>query len=142
MEPRIVYFSSATENTKNFADKVGIPADRIHLRRNDPRLHVDYDYVLMVPTYGGGNNPRTVPRQVVEFLNVEQNRKHCIGVIGTGNMNFGEAYCLAAKIVANKLQVPLFYMLELRGMPHDVERVREGVHEVFEHRKNEAQRAE
>lgn len=127
----IVYFSGATENTKNFVEKTGLPAQRIHLRRGDPRLHVDSPYVLILPTYGGGEQRGAVPKQVIEFLNVENNRKHCIGVIATGNMNFGETYCLAGKIVAQKLRVPLLYCLELRGTPEDVEKVRSGVEKML-----------
>lgn len=129
---RIVYFSSSTETTSRFVDKVGIESERLPLRRNDPELFVDYDYVLIVPTYGGGVNSTAVPRQVVKFLNVEENRKHCIGVIASGNTNFGEAYLLGGKIVANKLKVPLLFGFEMMGTAEDVVQVRDGLTENWE----------
>ena len=42
----VVYFSSATENTKRFVEKLGLPSQRIPLRRSDPELTVDEPYVL------------------------------------------------------------------------------------------------
>ena len=72
--PHIVYFSSATNNTKRFVEKVGLPAERIPLRPKEDPLHVDDEYVLVVPTYGGGNQKGAVPKQVIKFLNDEHNR--------------------------------------------------------------------
>lgn len=121
---RLIYFSSVTENTKRFVEKVGYPAERIPLRRTDPELYVDYDYVLVTPTYGGGTHKGAVPKQVIKFLNIEENRNHCVGVISSGNINFGEAYLLAGRIIAKKLDTPLLYGFELMGTPNDVDNVR------------------
>ena len=70
----LVYFSSASENTHRFVQKLGLPAQRIPLTSKDAALHVTEPYVLVVPTYGGGNGAGAVPRQVVKFLNDEANR--------------------------------------------------------------------
>lgn len=129
---RVVYFSSATQNTKRFVEKVGVPAQRIPLRATDPALRVDYDYVLITPTYGGGTARGAVPKQVIHFLNVAENRAHCLGVISSGNANFGSAYALAGDIVAAKLRVPLFYRFELLGTPDDVRAVREGLRALWQ----------
>lgn len=92
----------------------------------------------MVPSYGGGEDRSAVPKQVIKFLNVESNRNLCIGIIAAGNMNFGKHYCIAGKIISSKLQVPVFYQFELRGMPGDSERIEEGIREVFKkHAKGE-----
>lgn len=125
--PRLVYFSSATENTKRFVDRVALPAERIPLRAGDSPLNVDYDYVLVVPTYGGGNLRGAVPKQVIKFLNNPDNRAHCKGVISAGNTNFGTAYCIAGDMVAQKVGVPHLYKFELLGTPQDVTRVQEGL---------------
>lgn len=126
-QPQIVYFSSATENTRRFVERVGYPAQRIPLRRIDPDIEVTEPYVLVLPTYGGGNVRGAVPKQVIKFLNDEQNRNLCRGVISSGNMNFGEAYCLAGDIVSKKVGVPHLYKFELLGTPQDVDRVKEGL---------------
>ncbi|MGV0344622.1 class Ib ribonucleoside-diphosphate reductase assembly flavoprotein NrdI [Corynebacterium lehmanniae] len=125
----VVYFSSATENTKRFVEKLGLPSQRIPLRRNDPELNVDEPYVLICPTYGGGvsvsgGNSRPVPGQVIRFLNNEGNRSLIRGVIAAGNSNFGADYCLAGKVIADKCKVPYLYRFELMGLAEDVAHVR------------------
>lgn len=131
-QPKLVYFSSVTENTKHLVDQLPFPAERIPLRRTDPFLHVTEPYVLFVPSYGGGEEDSAVPKQVIKFLNDPQNRSLCLGVIAAGNMNFGAHYCIAGRIIEHKLGVPTFYRFELRGMPGDLERIEEGLLEVFE----------
>ncbi|MDM8085925.1 class Ib ribonucleoside-diphosphate reductase assembly flavoprotein NrdI [Cellulomonas cellasea] len=123
----LVYFSSASDNTHRFVQRLGIPAQRIPLTPKQPFLHVHEPYVLMTPTYGGGNEGGAVPRQVVKFLNDEGNRSLIRGVIAAGNTNFGEAYCIAGDIIAAKCQVPYLYGFELLGTTEDVTRVREGL---------------
>lgn len=88
---------------------------------------MDREYVLLVPTYGGGNLKGAVPKQVIKFLNDPHNRSLCRGVIASGNTNFGEAYCVAGDIIAAKLKVPFLYRYELLGTPTDVARVKEGL---------------
>lgn len=123
----IIYFSSVSGNTHRFIEKLGLPAQRIPLRRTDPQIEVTKPYVLILPTYGGGPETRAVPKQVIKFLNVAENRQQLRGVIVAGNTNFGEAYGLAGEIVAQKCQVPLLYKFELFGTSEDVTRVREGL---------------
>jgi hypothetical protein len=127
----LVYFSSATENTKRFVERVGVPALRIPIRPGTEPLLVDEEYVLMVPSYGGGDISKAVPKQVIKFLNIEHNRNLCRGVISSGNTNFGEAYCIAGKVLSNKLKVPFLYKFELLGTPEDVTAVRKGLEEFW-----------
>ncbi|BDI24112.1 class Ib ribonucleoside-diphosphate reductase assembly flavoprotein NrdI [Herbiconiux sp. L3-i23] len=123
----VVYFSSASGNTHRFAEKLDLPARRIPLYARDEPLLVDRPYVLIVPTYGGGNGNGAVPKQVIRFLNNESNRALIRGVIGAGNTNFGETYGLAGDIIAAKCAVPHLYRFELFGTPDDVRVVREGM---------------
>jgi len=83
--------------------------------------------VLILPTYGGGNEGGAVPKQVIKFLNDEDNRALIRGVIAAGNTNFGEAYCIAGDIIAAKCHVPYLYGFELMGTTEDVHNVREGL---------------
>ncbi|MBB4071047.1 class Ib ribonucleoside-diphosphate reductase assembly flavoprotein NrdI [Leucobacter sp. OH2974_COT-288] len=123
----IVYFSSVSGNTHRFIEKLGLPAQRIPLRRTDAQLQITEPYVLILPTYGGGPDTKAVPKQVIKFLNDAHNRGLLRGVIVAGNTNFGEAYGLAGEIVARKCQVPLLYKFELFGTPEDVVRVKQGL---------------
>ncbi len=122
----VVYFSSVSENTKRFVDKLGVKTVRIPLKTEDAAEFVhDKDSVLVVPTYGGGNEGGTVPKQVIKFLNNPENRKHIKAVIAGGNTNFGEHFCRAGDVVASKLGVPVLYRFEITGTPEDVNEVKE-----------------
>jgi protein involved in ribonucleotide reduction len=127
----LVYFSSVSENTHRFVEKLGLPAIRIPLRE---RIEVAEPFVLVLPTYGGGhaNEPDPdaggyVPKQVIAFLNNKHNRSLIRGVIAAGNNNFGAEFAYAGEVVSRKCGVPYLYRFELMGTPDDVEAVRAGL---------------
>jgi protein involved in ribonucleotide reduction len=122
----IVYFSNKSENTKRFVEKITDTAHRIPTKWDrDKPFYFDRDYVLIVPTYGSGNDGYSIPSAVKKFLNIKSNRDNLRGVVGTGNTNFGEHYCKAAQMIADKTGVPLIAKVELLGTDADVEKVKE-----------------
>ena len=122
----VVYFSSVSENTKRFVDKLEAQTVRIPIRTEEAAEFVhDRDSVLVLPTYGGGNDNSTVPKQVIKFLNNPENRKHIKAVIAGGNTNFGSHFGKAGDIVADKLGVPVLYRFEITGTPEDVLEVKD-----------------
>ncbi|MBM3714361.1 class Ib ribonucleoside-diphosphate reductase assembly flavoprotein NrdI [Microbacterium sp. LMI1-1-1.1] len=129
--PLLVFFSSVSGNTARFIEKLGKRAVRIPLLPSEPALVVDEPFVLVTPTYGGGEGrgveKGAVPKQVIRFLNEERNRRNIRGVISAGNTNFGDSFCLAGDIISRKCSVPHLYRLEVFGTPDDVERVTEGL---------------
>jgi protein involved in ribonucleotide reduction len=127
----LIYFSSVSGNTARFVEKLGFPAERIPLLPSDEALYARDPFVLVLPTYGGGEGRGAVPKQVIRFLNDEGNRSLIRGVIAAGNTNFGEGYCLAGDIIAAKCQVPLLYRVELFGTPDDVKAVQDGLEEFW-----------
>jgi protein involved in ribonucleotide reduction len=127
----VVYFSSVSGNTARFVEKLGRPAARIPLYASEPPLEQREPYVLIVPTYGGGDGKGAVPKQVIRFLNDEENRKHLRGVISAGNTNFGAGYGLAGDIIARKCHVPHLYRFELFGTPDDVRVVNDGLDQLW-----------
>ncbi|GAB2985384.1 class Ib ribonucleoside-diphosphate reductase assembly flavoprotein NrdI [Frigoribacterium salinisoli] len=127
----LVYFSSVSGNTRRFVEALGRPAACIPLLPSEAPLVVSDPYVLVLPTYGGGEGRGAVPKQVIRFLNDERNRSLVRGVIAAGNTNFGEAYCLAGDIVAAKCDVPLLYRFEVFGTPDDVAAVNSGLEEFW-----------
>ena len=124
---RLIYFSSASENTGRFVSKLGREVARIPLLAKDAPLLATRPFVLVVPTYGGTGGEGSVPKQVIRFLNNPQNRELLRGVIGAGNTNFGDNYCMAGDIIAAKCGVPHLYRFELMGTPEDVARVNNGL---------------
>ncbi|HCH7896352.1 class Ib ribonucleoside-diphosphate reductase assembly flavoprotein NrdI [Raoultella ornithinolytica] len=127
----IVYFSSSSENTHRFVQRLGLPAVRIPLNERE-RIQVDAPYILIVPSYGGGGTAGAVPRQAIRFLNDPHNRQRIRGVIAAGNRNFGDAYGRAGDVIAQKCGVPYLYRFELMGTPTDVDNVRKGVNEFWQ----------
>lgn len=120
----VVYFSGKSENTHRFVKKLELPNSRIPLQGE---IVIDEPFILIFPSYGGGEVKGSVPKQVVTFLNNPQNRKNLKGVIASGNTNFGEMYCYGGKVVSEKCGVPLLYKFELMGTTKDVDCVRKGV---------------
>ncbi len=131
INPLIVYFSSISENTHKFVVKTGVRSVRLPLKTSDESPEVNEPFVLCVPSYGRPGGSGSIPPQAVKFLNNPVNREHLAGVIGAGNTNFGELYCVAADKVAAKCHVPVLYKFELMGTAEDVSKVRDGLEEFW-----------
>ena len=107
----IVY--SLTGNCKRFVDMCEIPEeDVIYLQDID--YDVNFDYILITPTFGFGE----VPVAVSKFL--KENYKHLKGVVGSGNRNWGERFANAAEIISSKYSIPLLMKIELHGNKKDI----------------------
>jgi protein involved in ribonucleotide reduction len=132
----IVYFSSVSGFTHKFVEKLGLDSCRIPLKSEEAKTFtIDQDCVLIIPTYES-KTQGYLPRQVEHFLSDPVNRSHVLGVIGTGNLNFGVEYAIAANVVAKRLNVPLLYKLELAGTDKDVSVVKDGLDKFWHHRKS------
>ena len=128
----IVYFSNYSGNTKKFVERLGEnEAIRIPIDRRSGSITVDQPYVLLVPTYGGGEGRAAIPRQVRSFLNVRENRALLRGVVGFGNTNFGEHFCKAADLISAKTGVPVIARVEIFGTQDDVNTVRERLNLLY-----------
>jgi protein involved in ribonucleotide reduction len=126
MSIHIVYFSNYSGNTKRFVEKLNGISIRIPIDNGSSGdLIVDHEYVLFVPTYGGGSEKSAIPRQVRRFLNIEQNRNLLRGVVGFGNTNFGEHFCKAADMISAKTGVPIIGRVEIFGTNEDLIKIKE-----------------
>ena len=97
-ETPIYYYSSASGLVRRFAQRLG--RDVRDLGEREVRTsEVDGAWVLLTPSYKSGNARNdTVPQPVKRFLRSANNRRHLVGLIGSGNRNFGE-FCLKKKSV-------------------------------------------
>ncbi|AFQ03550.1 class Ib ribonucleoside-diphosphate reductase assembly flavoprotein NrdI [Mycoplasmoides genitalium] len=131
--PFIVYFSSISNNTHRFIEKLGFQHKRIPVDITQS-ITISNEYVLICPTYSGGGNQveGAVPKQVIQFLNNKHNRELCRGVIASGNTNFGDTFCLAGTVISKKLNVPLLYQFELLGTKNDVEQTQKIIANFFQ----------
>ena len=123
----LIYFSSRSENTHRFVERLGLPALRLPINVDESAPSVTEPFVLITPTYGGGGEKGAVPKPVIRFLNNPHNRSLIRGVIAAGNTNFGAGYATAGKIIAAKCSVPFLYRFELLGTDEDVANVRQGL---------------
>jgi protein involved in ribonucleotide reduction len=129
----IVYFSNYSGNTKRFVEKLNFSNTRIPINADESGdFVVNKEYVLFVPTYGGGSEKSAIPRQVRKFLNVEQNRDLLRGVVGFGNTNFGKHFCKAADIISRKTGVPIISRVEIFGTPEDVDKIKERMRMLYD----------
>ena len=131
---RLIYFSSVSNNTHRFVEKLQLPPGetaRLPLRTKEDTLSATEPFVLVLPSYGADGGKGSVPKQVIKFLNVESNRSLMRGVIGSGNTNFHDSYCIAGDIVAAKCGVPHLYRFELMGTDEDVSTVHKGLEEFW-----------
>jgi protein involved in ribonucleotide reduction len=122
----VVYYSSRTENTHRFVQKLGL-GNICRLEKGAESPLLDEEFILICPSYGGGAVKGSIPPEVYALLNVKGNREKLIGVIGSGNTNFGTMYCHSAKMISEKCNVPLLYKFELMGSITDVNNIKRGV---------------
>ena len=86
-------------------------------------------FFAFVPTYlDGGNGFDSGVKELMtnalgEYIAENDNAKKCLGVVGSGNRNFNEQYCLTARKYAYEFKVPFLADYELRGTSPDVEQI-------------------
>lgn len=116
----VYYYSSASGLVRSFAERLERP---VHdLARREVRLsEADGAWVLLTPSYTTGNEANdTIPEAVRRFLGSPVNRRRMVGVIGSGNRNFGRYYQHAARDVAARSRRPVLFEFEIAGTPWDV----------------------
>ena len=114
---QLVYYSGKTERTHRFAQNLDVPTFRIPERGQCAEILSPY--VLLTPTYADVSGRHAVPKQVVEFLKMQQSYANLTGVIASGDKSFGNMFALAGRLIANKFRIPLLHAFELSGMPSD-----------------------
>jgi protein involved in ribonucleotide reduction len=137
----IIYISVAG-NTQSFVDDLTDYAEKMHQSDANQPLIVSKEitdqtdfadetqpYFAFVPTYlDGGNGIDNGVKELMtntlgEYIGYHDNRKLCLGVIGSGNRNFNEQYCLTARRYASDYGFEMIDDYELRGNPTDCKRI-------------------
>lgn len=128
----IVFFSSVTGNTARFVEKLNTSGLKYQVPiKGDFNISPENNFIVITPTYGDGDGKGMVPHQVKKFLKEKSNG--LVGVISTGNKNFGKEFGLAGDLISYKFRVPLLYKLEIAGLPEDVEKVNKILEELNKH---------
>ena len=77
---------------------------------------------LFLPTYLEGGNGvdngdvEILTTPVGDFIAYGDNARKCFGVVGSGNRNFNNQYCLTAKQYSQRFGFPVLADFEMRGM--------------------------
>ena len=117
-QPLIIYWSSNSGGTRRVAEVLATKTVEL----------TGYDgtspYVLMCPTY---DQPRGgfTPKPVQQFL--EERAHLMVGVIGSGNMNFGNHYCQAAHDISKQHNVPIVHRIDIMGTNNDYRTIDTGM---------------
>lgn len=142
MSPIKILFISIEGNTRSFVKKLADYAAGMHdqdsqnpvVQLKEISEQTDFadeadPYFAFVPTYlDGGNGIDNGVKELMtnalgEYIGYEKNASLCHGIVGSGNKNFNEQYCLTAKRYASEFNVPFLADYELRGTGRDVERI-------------------
>ncbi|WP_435298938.1 class Ib ribonucleoside-diphosphate reductase assembly flavoprotein NrdI [Timonella sp. A28] len=117
----VYYYSSKSGMVKQFANNLNRPV--FDLSERDIRTSVpDGPWVLLTPSYKTGNvDNDTIPEPVKRFLKNPETRRKMVGVMGSGNRNFGAHYQAAARQIAHISGRPVLFEFELQGTQWDVE---------------------
>jgi protein involved in ribonucleotide reduction len=126
----VYFYSSKSGMVKLFAQNLARPV--FDLGDRDIRSTVpDGPWVLLTPSYKTGNADNdTLPEPVKRFLRNPEVRRKMVGVMGSGNRNFGAHYQAAAREIAKKSGRPMLFEFELQGTQWDVEDARKILEEL------------
>lgn len=94
-----------------------------------PFNEVSNYFIAFLPTYlEGGNGIDNGDKEILttplrEYIRYKDNYKKCLGIVGSGNKNFNNQYCLTAKQYSQEFGFPVLYNYELRGLDIDIQKV-------------------
>ncbi|WEV44613.1 class Ib ribonucleoside-diphosphate reductase assembly flavoprotein NrdI [Streptococcaceae bacterium ESL0687] len=116
---KVAYFS-VTGQVKRFVAKLGLENFSI---TDFSQEDATSDYILIVPTY-----EEMITEPADDFL--EDYSENCLGVVGSGNRNFGDEFVFTAKDLAKKYDIPMLYAFEFNGTQEDVQNVLNLIEEI------------
>ena len=98
-------------------------------KKGKPFFEVDIPFIVFLPTYLEGGNGvdngdvEILTTDVADFIAYGDNATKCLGVVGSGNRNFNNQYCLTAKQYSQRFGFPMLADFEMRGMLGDIKKV-------------------
>ncbi|MGN1279624.1 MAG: class Ib ribonucleoside-diphosphate reductase assembly flavoprotein NrdI [Limosilactobacillus sp.] len=142
MAPINIIYTSIEGNTRAFIKRLSAYAEQQHtFDENNPLInskeisdqtlpeHEKAPFFVFVPTYLTGGNgidsgfTEIMTNALGEYIESGNNSMYCVGVVGSGNRNFNEQYCLTARKYARQFNAPFLADYELRGTSRDAEHI-------------------
>lgn len=145
----LVYIS-LSGNTQSFVQRLttflqfqsDLEIEQVHVKdlvkEDIPFYELDGPFVSFLPTYleaGNGidnGDVEIITMPLSEFIAHGDNASKCLGIVGSGNRNFNNQYCLTAKQYAQRFGFPVLDNFELRGMQNDIERIGRKIMDLME----------
>jgi len=95
----------------------------VEIEYSNPFSIVGEDYILIMPSYDD-----EITDIISDFIDYKDNLKHLVGVVGSGNRNFGkDGFCFNAVEISKKYNTPLILKLEFSGRDNDITQFKEEV---------------
>lgn len=142
MAPINIIYTSIEGNTRAFIKRLSAYAEQQHtFNEVNPLINAkeiseqtvpeaeQAPFFVFVPTYLTGGNgidsgfTEIMTNSLGEYIASNGNAKYCIGVVGSGNKNFNEQYCLTARKYSRLFHAPFLADYELRGTSRDTEHI-------------------
>lgn len=117
---KIVYYSQ-TGQTKKFVEKI-TDFESIEITSSNFEIEMKEPFILVMPTYEPNVHPIVIDT-AADFLETADNIYFCKGLFGGGNRNFGNLFCITAKLLSKEYKLPLLHQFEFQGTPLDVEKL-------------------
>ena len=96
-----------------------------------PFYAISQPFIAFLPTYLEGGNVEILTNDLGDFIAFEENYKRCFGIVGSGNRNFNNQYCLTAKQYSQRFGFPVLDTFELRGLNEDIKRIGLKIEELY-----------
>jgi len=120
----MIAYLSLSGNVRKFVERVGMKS--VEIDYSNPLTEVNDDFILIIPSYDD-----EITQLISEFVEYKNNLKHLVGVVGSGNINFGEdGYCFNAVEISKKYSKPLLFKFEYEGTDDDIIRFNKEVDKV------------
>lgn len=142
MDKMNILYISIEGNTRSFLNRMQAFAKQQHsINSQDLEINLkeitdqtipaaeDADFFAFVPTYLDGGNGfdsgfnELMTNALGEYIGEHNNAEKCIGVVGSGNKNFNEQYCLTARKYSETFDAPFLADYELRGTEEDIDTI-------------------
>lgn len=117
----LITYISKTGNIERFIRK--LPYENIRKIITGTEK-IEQDCIFITYTTGIGEVP------IEADLFCQNNAQHIVGIISSGNRNWGSSYGIAADKLSNKYNIPVLMKFELSGKISDVEKFIERIEEL------------
>ena len=123
-----IVFYSQTGQTRKYVTKIK-NCEKIEITPDSFKIEMTQPLLLVMPSYEENVHPIVIDT-AEDFLETAQNAHYCKGIFGGGNRNFAQLFCITAKTLSEKYDLPLLHEFEFQGSRLDVEKIQEELDKI------------